>query len=86
MKHHVGYELPSSAAVWSAISSGAGVTVADRAEIDQADIAITGPPLLSDLPHINYVLRKNPITANEPLVRIAADQITTSFDGVASCG
>lgn len=77
--HHVAYELPSSAAVWAAITSGMGVTVADRAEIDQADIVTTGPPSLPELPRINYVLRGNPATANDPLVRLVADQIKVSF-------
>ncbi len=77
--HHVAYELPSSAAVWSAIVSGAGMTVADRAEIDQADIATTGPPVLPDLPQINYVLRRNPTAADTALLRLVADQIQASF-------
>lgn len=78
--HHVAYELPSSAAVWSAIANGAGVTVADRAEIDQADIATTGPPVLPDLPQINYVLRRNPTAANTAVLRLVADQIQASFE------
>jgi DNA-binding transcriptional LysR family regulator len=79
LEHHVGYELPSSASVWAAITSGAGVTVADRAEIAHSDIATTGPPLLPELPRINYVLRRNPATAGHPLVRLAADQLKASF-------
>lgn len=79
MDHHVACELPSSAAVWSAIASGAGVTVADRAEIDQADISTTGPPVLPELPDINYVLRKNPATASAALVGVVADQIVAAF-------
>ena len=83
IEHHVGYELPSSSSVWSAIANGAGVTVADKAEIAHLDIATTGPPLLPDLPHINYVLRKNPATADDRPVRLAADQIKASFGAAA---
>lgn len=80
IQHHVAYELPSSAAVWSAIAKGAGVTVADRAEICQANVATTGPPQLPALPHISYVLRRNPATTNNPLVGLIADQIKASFE------
>lgn len=83
LKHHVGYELPSSTAVWSAIARGAGLTVADEAEIAHADITTTGPPLLPELPHINYVLRTSPAAANDRLVSLAADQITASFEAAA---
>ncbi len=79
IEHHVSYELPSSSSVWSAVASGAGVTVADEAEIAHADIATTDPPLLPELPHINYVLRKSPAAASDPLALLAADRIKASF-------
>ena len=79
MKHHLGYELPSSTSVWSAVTSGAGVALANQAEIDHADIATTGAPLLPELPHVNYVLRQNPATTDDPLQRLVADQIKASW-------
>ena len=79
LAHRICFELPSSAAVLTALANGAGVALLNEGLTTGAAIATTGPPQLPPLPRVAYVLRQNPATADEPLQRVVADHILSSF-------
>ena len=79
VEHRVCYELPSSASVLTALSNGAGVALVNAGLLAGTDIATTAAPQLPALPRVAYVLRQNPATADEPLPRVVAEQIRSSF-------
>ena len=79
IEHRVCFELPSSAAVLTALATGAGVSLVNQGLVTGTAIATTGPPRLPSLPRVAYVLRQNPATVDEPLQRVVADHILASF-------
>ncbi len=79
IKHRICFELPTSAAVLTALTSGAGVALVNEGLLAGTNIATTSTPQLPALPRVAYVLRQNPTTLDEPLQRVVADQIQASF-------
>ena len=63
----------------TALSNGAGVALVNAGLLAGTDIATTAAPQLPALPRVAYVLRQNPATADEPLPRVVAEQIRSSF-------
>ena len=63
----------------TALSTGAGVALVNADLLAGSDIATTGSPKLPALPRVAYILRQNLDTIDQPLQRIVADQIQTSF-------
>lgn len=84
--HRITYELPTIAAVRTALTNGAGIALLNRGVIADTDLTITGPPTLPEAPGIAYVLRKRADADDNPLHDLVVDQIQTSFrphsDGV----
>lgn len=79
IEHRVCFELPTSAAVLTALTSGAGVALVNAGLLTGTNIATTSTPQLPALPRVAYVLRQNSATVDEPLQRVVADQIQASF-------
>lgn len=82
--HRVNYELPTIAAVRTALTNGAGIALLNRGVIADAahttlGLTTTGPPALPEAPRVAYVLRRRPDTTDNPLHDLVADQIQTSF-------
>lgn len=77
--HRICFELPTNGAVRTALINGAGVALANRSTIADADITFTGSPLLPDLPDVAYVLRQNAAIATSRLHQVVVDQIKASF-------
>lgn len=77
--HRVCFELPTSAAVLTALTSGAGVALINEGLLAGSNIATTNAPQLPALPRVAYLLRQNPATVDEPLQRAVADHIRASF-------
>ena len=79
IEHRVCFELPTSAAVLTALASGAGVALVNVGLLAGTNIATTSTPQLPALPRVAYVLRQNSATVDEPLQRVVADHIQASF-------
>jgi len=77
--YKVSYELPTIAAVQTALINGAGIALLNRMVIEETDLATTGTPELPVAPRVAYVLRRHPDTIGSPLHDLVADQIQTSF-------
>lgn len=77
--YKVSYELPTIAAVQTALINGAGIALLNRMVIQETDLATTGTPELPVAPRVAYVLRRHPETIGNPLHDLVADQIQTSF-------
>jgi DNA-binding transcriptional LysR family regulator len=77
--HTVNYELPTIAAVRTALTNGAGIALLNRGVIAATELATTGPPALPEAPRVAYVLRQRPDTTGNPLHDLVAEQIQTSF-------
>lgn len=79
IEHRVSFELPTIAAVHTALVHGAGIALLNRGIVADTDLATTGAPTLPAAPRVAYVVRTNPITADSPLVRLVVEQIRSSF-------
>ncbi len=77
--HTVSYELPTIAAVRTALTNGAGIALLNRGVIGETGLTTTGPPALPEAPRVAYVLRRRPGTDGNPLHDLVAEQIQTSF-------
>ena len=77
--HTVNYELPTIAAVRTALTNGAGIALLNRGVIAATELATSGPPALPEAPRVAYVLRQRPDTTGNPLHDLVAEQIQTSF-------
>jgi DNA-binding transcriptional LysR family regulator len=77
--HRINYELPTIAAVRTALTSGAGIALLNRGVIADTDLTTTGPPALPEAPGIAYVLKRRPDTDSNPLHDLVIDQIRSSF-------
>jgi len=77
--HTISYELPTIAAVRTALTNGAGIALLNRGVIADTELITTGPPALPELPRVAYVLRLRPDTTGNPLHELVVDQIQTSF-------
>lgn len=77
--HRVSYELPTIAAVHTALVNGAGIALVNRGIITNTDLTTIGPPALPEAPAVAYVLRRRADTDGNPLYDLVADQISSSF-------
>jgi len=77
--HRVSYELPTIAAVRTALTSGAGIALLNRGVTAETDLTTTDAPTLPEAPGVAYVLRRRPDATSHPLHDLVADQIQTSF-------
>jgi len=77
--HTVSYELPTIAAVRTALTNGAGIALLNRGVIAATDLTTTGPPALPEAPGVAYVLRRRHDGERNALHDLVADQIQTSF-------
>ena len=77
--HRVNYELPTIAAVRTALTSGAGIALLNRGVIADTDLTTTDAPTLPDAPRVAYVLKRRPGTDSNPLHDLVIDQIRSSF-------